>query len=55
MTFHQGCDMSVFATCEQIAFPMTGNSAVFNLGRPFPDRDGIDDLPAGLPVSPTMS
>jgi hypothetical protein len=37
-------DMSVFAAREQIAFPMTGNSAVLNLGRSFANGDGIDDL-----------
>jgi hypothetical protein len=40
--------MTVFAACEQIALPMTGNSAVFNLHRSFANRDGIDDLPAEL-------
>src|ERR1700760_389656 len=48
MSFHQGCDVTVLAASEQVALPMTGNSAVFNLGRPFPDRDGIDDLTARL-------
>jgi putative transposase len=32
--------------------PMARNGAVFNLSRPFPDRDGIDDLTSGLAVSP---
>jgi len=27
---------------------MTGNSAVLDLGRSFPDGDGIDDFAAGL-------
>jgi hypothetical protein len=40
--------MSVFATCEQIAFPMAGKSAVFNLCWSFPDGDGIDDLTLGF-------
>jgi hypothetical protein len=26
------CDVAVFAACEQIALPVTGNSAVFTLG-----------------------
>ncbi len=55
MSFHQGCDMTVFAACEQIALPMTWNSAVFNLRRSFANRDGIDDLPAGLSRSPRVS
>jgi hypothetical protein len=33
---------------------MTGNSAVFNFYRSFPDRDGIDDLTSGLSVSPRV-
>ena len=55
MPFHQGCDMTVLAAAEQIALPMTGNGAVINLRRSFANRDGIDDLPAGLPVSPSVS
>jgi hypothetical protein len=46
--------MTVFGAAEQIALPMTGNGAVFNLCRPFPDRDGIDDLTSGLSVSPRV-
>jgi hypothetical protein len=46
--------MSVFATCEQIAFPMTGNSAVFNFCWSFPDADGIDDLTLGFSASPRV-
>src|SRR5882757_8660948 len=44
MSFHQGSDVTVFAAAKQVALPMTWNSAVFNLRRPFPNRDGIDDL-----------
>jgi hypothetical protein len=55
MSFHQGCDVTVLAASEQVALPMTGNRAVFNLGWPFPDRDGIDDLTVGLSASPRMS
>ncbi len=55
MSFHQGCDVTVPAAAKQVALPMAGNSAVFNLRRSFPNRDGIDDLPAGLPVSPSVS
>ena len=52
MSFHQGCDVTVFAACEQVALPMTGNSAVFNLRRSFANRDSIDDLPARLSRQP---
>ena len=54
MPFHQGCDVTIFGAAEQIALPMTGNSAVFNFYRSFPDRDGIDDLTSGLSVSPRV-
>jgi hypothetical protein len=43
MTLHQGGIMTVVGAAHQIALPMTGN-AVFNLRRPFSDREGIYDL-----------
>jgi len=49
VSFHQGCDMTIFAACEQIPLPMIGNSAVFNLRRSFANRDGIDDLTSTVP------
>jgi hypothetical protein len=54
MSFHQGCDVTVPGAAEQIALPMTGNSAVINFCRSFPDGDGIDDLPSGLSASPRV-
>jgi hypothetical protein len=39
---------------EQIALPMTGNGAVFNLCRSFPNRDGIDDLTTALSASQSV-
>jgi hypothetical protein len=54
MSFHQRGDVTAPGACEQITLPMTGNGAVFNLCRPFPDRDGIDDLTSGLAVSPRV-
>ena len=54
MTFHQGCDMTVLAACEQIALPMTGNCTVLNLRRSFANRDSIDDLTVGLSASPSV-
>ena len=47
--------MTVFAACEQIALPVTGNSAVLNLRRSFADRDGINDLTAGLSAQPASA
>src|SRR4030088_2514076 len=55
MSFHQGCDMTIPAAAKQVALPMTGNSAVFNLRRSFPNRDGINDLTSRLSVSPRVS
>ncbi|MBB5061039.1 hypothetical protein HDF16_005775 [Granulicella aggregans] len=46
--------MSVLAACEQIALPMTGDGAVFNLRRPLADRNGIDDLTLGVPCCSSM-
>ena len=54
MPFDQGCDVSVLAACEQIAFPMAGDGAVFNLRWPLADGDGIDDLTLGVPCSASM-
>jgi hypothetical protein len=46
--------MSVFAASEQIAFPMIGNSAVFNLCWSFPDGDGIEDPTVEFSGSPRV-
>ncbi len=54
MPFHRSCDVTVFSAAEQVALPITGDSAVFNLCRPFPDRYCIDDLTAELSVSPAV-
>ena len=54
VSFHQCGDVTVLGACEQIALPVPGNGAVFNFCRPFPDRDGIDDLTPGLSVSPRV-
>ena len=48
MTFHQGCDVTVVRAAQQIALPMTGNGTVLDLRGPFPDGDGIDDLPTAV-------
>jgi hypothetical protein len=51
MSFHQRCDVTAAGAAEQIALPMTGNGTVFNLCRPLPTGDGIDDLTSGLSTS----
>ncbi len=38
--------MWLFCATNEIAFPMTGNSAVLDFCGPFPDGDGIYDLTA---------
>jgi hypothetical protein len=48
MTFHEGSDVTVLGAAKEIVLPMTGNGAVFNFCGPFPNGDGIDDLPARL-------
>ena len=50
MTFHQGCNVTVVGAADQIALPMTGDSAVFHFCRSLPDGDGIDDLTAVIPA-----
>jgi hypothetical protein len=52
--FHQGRDMGVFTACKQVALPVAGNGAVFNLRRSFADRDRIHDLTAGLSRCPRV-
>ena len=54
MSFHQGRDVTVAGTAEQISLPMTGDGAIFNFCRPFPDGDSIDDLTPGLSASPRV-
>jgi hypothetical protein len=54
MSFHEGRDVTVAGAGEQIALPVTGNSAVFSFCRPLPDGDGIDDLTVGVSASPSV-
>ena len=37
MPFDQGCDVSVLAACQQIALPVTGDGAIFDLRWPLAD------------------
>ncbi len=46
MTFHQSGDVTVVGAADQIALPMTGDGAVFDLSRPFSNGDSVDDLTA---------
>src|ERR1700730_7503607 len=48
MTFHQSRDVTVLGAANQVALPMAGNGAVLNFRGPFPDGDGIDDLPTAV-------
>ncbi len=38
--------MTVFVPLIKIALPMTGNGAILDFRRPFPDGNGVDDLTA---------
>jgi hypothetical protein len=44
MTFHQRDDVAVLRASQQIAFPMAGDGAIFDLRGSFPNRNGVDDL-----------
>ncbi len=46
--------MTVAAAAEQIALPVAGDGAVFNLCRSLTDGDGIDDLTMGLSSSSSV-
>src|SRR5260370_16473205 len=48
MTLHSSRDVTVLCAAQQITFPMPRNRSVFHFRGPFTDRDGIDDLAAGL-------
>ena len=43
MALYQGRDLTVVAAHDQVAFPVTGHSSVFNRGRSLPDRDRVGD------------
>ena len=44
MALDQRRDVRVVRPGEKITFPVTWHGAVLSLGRPFADRDSIDDL-----------
>ena len=44
MTFDERRDVCVIRSTEKVSFPVTGHSAVLDLGRPFADGNRIDDL-----------
>src|SRR5271169_3386057 len=46
MAFHQGRDVTVPCSAQEIALPMTRNGAVLHFSGPFPDGDGLWDLTA---------
>ena len=54
MTLHQRGHMTVARPAQQIAFPMTGNGAIFDFRRSLADRNGIDDLALGVSVNAGM-
>ncbi|MDR6396586.1 hypothetical protein J2798_003060 [Herbaspirillum seropedicae] len=46
MALHQGSNLAVGASKQQIAFPVTWYRTIFHSGRPFSDRYCITDLAA---------
>ena len=44
VTLDERRDVTVGGAGEQIALPVAGDRAVCRLGRPLPDRDGVNDL-----------
>ena len=50
MALHQCSHVTVVCAAEQIALPMTGDSSILDFRRPFPDRNGIDDLALRCPL-----
>ena len=46
MAFHQCRNVTVFCAANEIALPMTGNSAVLDFCGSFPNGDGVYDLTA---------
>jgi len=47
-------DVTVLCPAQQVAFPAPGNGSVFHFRGLFTDRDGIDDLAAGLSTDRCM-
>ena len=50
MALDERDDVTVLRAAEQIAFPMTWNGSVFDVRWTLPNRDGIGDLSALLPL-----
>mgnify|MGYP001813444290 CR=1 FL=1 len=44
MTFHQGCDLAVLATEQEITLPMTRYRTILSFSGAFADRDDVSDL-----------
>jgi len=55
MALYQGRHVTVLGAAQQIAFPMRRNRSVLHFRGPFADREGIDDLTAGLPTDMSVS
>jgi hypothetical protein len=47
--------VTVAGPAQQIAFPVTGNGAIFDFGWPFANGDRIDNLAARVPVNTGMA
>ena len=51
MPLYQRDHVTVAGPAQHIAFPMTGDGAVFDFRRAFPNRNGVDDPALGMSVS----
>ncbi len=54
MPFYERRDVTVLRAPDEIAFPMTGDGAVFDLCRSFPNGNGVDDLTFVMPCIPRV-
>jgi hypothetical protein len=44
MTLHESGDVTVLRTADEVAFPMSGNGAIFDLCGSFSNGNRVDDL-----------
>jgi hypothetical protein len=51
LTLHQGGDVAVLSSSQQVALPVTRDRSVLYLGRPLSDGYRVNDLPARLSAS----
>lgn len=50
LLLHQGGDVRILGTCNQVPFPVTRNRVIVHISGTVPDGEAIDDLSSGLTV-----